>query len=175
MNKRYIMILIVLIAMGAAIIYYFYNIFSIVQPVDSQSLLLPQDFTGRTLESVGEEEGVAAARLPASTAEPIKEKGLAPRSFRDPFEKYDPVTTVQAEELAANKIRSLLPFTLKGIIGKEGQWLALLETSAGSRIIKDDTVLDEFQIVQIEQDGISLIYRGISFKLEIGSDDGDQL
>lgn len=197
MKKSYLVYLIITVVLiGGGLIYYYpQNEFS----ATDQPVITP---TSALVERRSSEGNETNDNRPEEEKEEngdisVKKVYSYRKSFRNPFADYriteegaeeilsSNIKTVKVEEievikgvqgekvnLTAEKIKSIVPFQLKGIIGNNKERLAIIETRTGSRIIKQKETIDEFQIDKIMEDSLLVTYKAISFKIEMGSGSG---
>lgn len=91
------------------------------------------------------------------------------RSFRNPFKDYRIGSGISGEAISIEAIKELVPFKLKGIIGNNYGRLAVVEHNSKTRIIREKTVIDDFWIIDILDNELVIVYKGIQFKLEMES------
>jgi len=90
--------------------------------------------------------------------------------FRNPFRQFRQVQSEKVLTLA--EIKSMVPFEIKGIIGNNYGRLVVIQHQGQTRIIRKKTEIDDFWIIDILEDGLILLYKGVQFKLEMESDIG---
>lgn len=95
--------------------------------------------------------------------------------FRNPFRDY----RVRVDEVSREKVLTLaqikagVPFEIKGIIGNNYERIAVLNYRGSTRLIREQTDIEGYRIIDIQDNGLLLLYRGIQFKLEMESDIGE--
>lgn len=117
------------------------------------------------------------------------------KTFRNPFADYRTVTKVfgrkndlpaeegkiaeikvdknnKADQFKAAKLKSIIPFRLKGIIGSDKGWLAIIETKDGSKIMRERDLIEDFEIIDIVKDKLIVSYKEMNFKIEMGRGSG---
>lgn len=91
------------------------------------------------------------------------------KTFRNPFKEYRIVSNTSGDNLTLEAIKSMLPFKLKGIIGNNYGRLAVIEYNNRTRIIREKTEIEDFWIIDILDNELVIVYKGIQFKLEMES------
>lgn len=90
------------------------------------------------------------------------------REFRNPFQEY---RTIASDEdvLTLDEIKAMVPFDLRGVIGNNQERLAVIAHNGQEKIVEAGTVIEDFKISSIVDDGINISYRGVNFKIEMRS------
>ena len=97
------------------------------------------------------------------------------KTFRNPFKEYRIVSNTSGDNLTLEAIKSMLPFKLKGIIGNNYGRLAVIEYDNRTRIIREKTEIEDFWIIDILENELVIVYKGIQFILEMESGILDEL
>ncbi|MEJ6950067.1 hypothetical protein [Natronospora cellulosivora (SeqCode)] len=92
------------------------------------------------------------------------------RRFRNPFQEYR-VSERDGDyaSLTVDEVKEMVPFQLSGVIGNNQKRLAVINHNNEILIVENNTVIEDFLITSIVDDGININYRGINFKIEMGS------
>jgi len=96
------------------------------------------------------------------------------KQFRNPFEEYRIVEETNMdinidEDLTITKIKKMLPFQLVGIVANQKTSIAVINYKNEERLIRGETVIEDFTIVSIIEEGLVIRYNGIQFIIEMGS------
>jgi len=100
------------------------------------------------------------------------------KDFKNPFKEYRVVNkNIDSDDkvLTIEAIKALVPFQLKGIIGNDISRLAVINYNNQTRIIKQKTVIEEFNIINILDEELVVMYKGVEFKIKLGSGMGEAL
>jgi len=98
--------------------------------------------------------------------------------FQNPFKDYRIIKKDiegDNQQLTIAAIKEMVPFTLTGIIGNSQERLAVPEYQGKTSIIKGKTVIEDFTIVNILAEELVMSYKGVQFKIEMGSGIGEIL
>lgn len=105
-------------------------------------------------------------------------------SFRNPFQKNQKINFKNKKEKSkiknekdsregisnkerVKKIKSIIPFKLKGIIYIKPEPMALIETSDSLKMVKTDDFIESYQIFQINKNSIIVEYKKLKIDLEL--------
>lgn len=87
-------------------------------------------------------------------------------SFRNPFSKNN--ISNDTEEDIIKKIKSVLPFKIKGIIYINKNPRVLIKNSQGNKILKIGDKINDYQIKKINEKGILMRYKDYEIEIAIG-------
>lgn len=98
------------------------------------------------------------------------------RSFRDPFSDYrqdktefEKLSGLNDDTLDYVKLRSLIPFKLKGIMGNTNNWLVIVNKSSTVKFLTKGDTISGFTITEVWSEGITVTYSGISLDILLRS------
>ncbi|MFW5998209.1 MAG: hypothetical protein ACOCP5_00465 [Halanaerobiaceae bacterium] len=87
-------------------------------------------------------------------------------SFRDPFTEEEVDKSLEKEII--KKLRSVIPFTIKGIILKKENPRVLIQKNNDIKIIEKGDVIDDYKVIEIKKGGIILKFKNYEINYEIG-------
>lgn len=91
------------------------------------------------------------------------------RDFRNPFKEYRIMHNINSDSLTIEGIKEMVPFDLQGIIGNNYGRLAVINYQNRTRIIREKTEIEDFWIIDILDNGLVMVYKGVQFYLEMES------
>ena len=96
------------------------------------------------------------------------------KQFRDPFKEYRIIKETNLdnevdEDLTITKLKRMLPFRLVGIVANQKSRIAVINYKNEERLIREETEIGDFSIVNILENGLVIQYNGIQFIIEMGS------
>ncbi|NLM96284.1 MAG: hypothetical protein GX175_01470 [Halanaerobiaceae bacterium] len=129
----------------------------------------------RDISEEGQMEEEAAASVEGAGDDSVVLDYSYRNTFRNPFRDYRVrVQEVHSEEvLTLAEIKARVPFKIQGIIGNNYQRIAVLDYAGKTLLIKKQTEIEGYRIIDILENGLLLLYRGVQFKLEMESDIGE--
>lgn len=97
--------------------------------------------------------------------------------FRNPFKEYRIAQNPSNESdiFTIEAIKEMVPFELKGIIGNNYGRLAVIEYRNQTRLAREKTEIEEFWIIDILDEELVMLYKGVRFKLGMGGGIGESL
>ncbi|MFP4017186.1 MAG: hypothetical protein ACLFUI_09155 [Halanaerobiales bacterium] len=140
---------------------------------EDQEETLPEDEIEEELEQE-EEVYEKPAKAREESAEDLLQSTIQNyayrREFRNPFQEYRIIESINNEDvLTLDEIKAMVPFDLRGVIGNNQERLAVIAHNGQEKIVEAGTVIDDFKISSIIDDGINISYRGVNFKIEMRS------
>lgn len=186
MKKIFIVAIILIIISG---IYYFYFLaddetVSVATTEVELDVTTEKSKDNSNKTSIKKDNDKKAGKTETEKKEEIQIKETYPyrAEFRNPFKDYRVIKGVSKETIVSdpdiltiNSLKDMLPFKLKGIIGNDKNRLAVIAYQNETKIIKDGTIIEEFNVVKILADRLIILYRGIQFEIEMGSDIGENI
>lgn len=140
-----------------------------------------EENTGKTVLSENTENSVSEARGKEGEENTVNEEKEVKilttarstssyrKTFRNPFKDYRMGPSISGEAISIEAIKEMVPFKLKGIIGNNYGRLAVIEYNNRTRIIREKTEIEDFWIIDILDNELVIVYKGIQFKLEMES------
>lgn len=175
-KSKFLIIIILIFLVGIALIYYFYQMFTITKPVIDSTVNLQHKIDNMT---TGHEFEELTEKIRKNESDTIKEITTYRQSFRDPFQDYNApekqkqiVEKKEVKKITSDDVKQMLPFTISGIIGNDKNRLAIINTDTGSRIIKKGEIIKDFKIEDILENSLLISYKSITLELELGSGSG---
>ncbi len=84
----------------------------------------------------------------------------------DQDEEKEKIEVVAEPQLTIEDLR--VPFRLDGIIEQSSQTIAIVATSEGSRFIRKNESIGEYDVLNVDDERIKINYQNLTFYMEIG-------